>query len=58
VLVGIIIYGVWSYTKQLNENNNEVVYGRIEQEFTPVSISSLLSGENSTNVTIEGKEFW
>jgi hypothetical protein len=55
VLVGIIIYGFWSYTKQVNENNNEVVYGRIEQEFTPVSISSLLSGENTINVTIEGK---
>jgi uncharacterized protein YdeI (BOF family) len=54
-LFGVLLYGFWSYTQQSKEKSGELIFGRVDQPFKSVPISSLLSGEKTKDVTIEGK---
>ena len=54
-LAGFIFYGIVAYTNQLDSPKETQTYGKVEVGSSPVSIASLLSGEKTGNVTIEGK---
>jgi hypothetical protein len=55
-LSGYILYGIWAvYANQAQETTMVQTYGKVQEETDLVPISTLLSGENVKNVTIEGK---
>jgi hypothetical protein len=54
-LAGFILYGIVAYTDQRDSPKEIQTYGRVEGSSSPVPISSLVSGEKTNNVTIEGK---
>jgi hypothetical protein len=54
-LASFIFYGIVAYSEQRDGPKEIQTYGRVEGESSPVPISSLLSGDKTSNVTIEGK---
>lgn len=54
-LSGFILYGIWAYMNQSESADQFQSYGRVEKGSAPVPISTLFSGENVKNITIEGK---